>query len=145
MSTFRFAGGDEPESEFAKILQELRAEAAAYGFQLDFDVWPDGIPLSRQSSSPQNLPIDEALPKRAREILYELLSKHYLRLCNALNAERRARGQKPIGDTAILRKRQADFEKAYYGKFRHSEKAREVVDLVRAWHGSRIIEEHRPG
>jgi hypothetical protein len=28
---FRFAGGAEPESESAKILQELRAEALAYG------------------------------------------------------------------------------------------------------------------
>jgi hypothetical protein len=140
MSTFRFVGGDESESESAKILQELRAEAAAYGFWLELD----GIPLSKQRRSPQNRPIDKPLPERASGILYELLSKHYSRLCDAVNAERRALGQKPIGDAAMLRKRQADFEKAYYGKFRHSEKARGVVDCLRAWHGSRIIEEHRP-
>ena len=96
MSTFRFAGGDGPESESAKILQELRAEAAAYGFWLELDVWPDGIPLCRQRGSPQNLPIDKAFPpKRASEISTSF-SKHYWRLCDALNAERRARGQKPI-------------------------------------------------
>jgi hypothetical protein len=144
---FRFAGDDEPESKSAKILQELRAEALAYGFWLEFNVWPDGIPVSRQEGTGahrKNLPIDKAFPKPAREILYELLSKHYLRLCDAVNAERCARGQKLIGDTAMLRKRHDNFERAYYGKFRHSEKARAAVDLLRAWHGSRIMEEHRP-
>jgi hypothetical protein len=141
---FRFAGDAEPESESAKILQEVRAEALAYGFWLEFD-GPEGIPSSRQSSSPQNLvPMDEAFPKRASEILYELLSKHYLRLCNAVNAERCARGQEQIGDAAMLRKRQDNFERAYYGKFCDSEKERAVIDLLRAWHGSRIMEEHRP-
>ena len=125
---FRFAGDAEPESESARILQEVRAEALAYGFWLEFDVCSDGIPSSRQSISPQNLvPMDKAFPKRASEILYELLSKHYWQFCDALNTERRARAQKPIGDAAMLRKRQADFERAYDGKFRDSEKARAVL------------------
>jgi hypothetical protein len=142
---FRFTGGTEPESESAKILQEVRAEALAYGIWLEIDVWPGEIPSSKQSSSRQNaVPIDKELPKRAKEILDELLSKHYLRLRNAVNAERCARGQEPIGDAAMLRKRQGNFERAYYGKFHDSEKAREAVDLLRAWHGSRITEEHRP-
>lgn len=142
---FRFAGDAEPESESARILQQVRAEALAYGFWLEFDVCPGGIPSSRQSSSPQNLvPMDKAFPKRASEILYELLSKHYLRLRNAVNAERCARGQEQIGDAAMLRKRQDNFERAYYGKFCDSEKERAVIDLLRAWHGSRIMEEHRP-
>ena len=63
-------------------------------------------------------------------------------MAEAMNAERRARGQKRIEDVAKLAKRQTDFEKAYYGKLRHSEKGRRVVDLLRAWHGGQIIEQH---
>jgi hypothetical protein len=44
--------------------------------------------------------------------------------------------------TPVLAKRQADFEKAYYGKLRDSEQGRRVVDLLKAWRGSLIMEQH---
>jgi hypothetical protein len=59
-------------------------------------------------------------------------SKYDLKMCEALNVERRARGLKPVGDPAKLAKKKADFEKAYYGKLRHSEKGRRAVDVLRA-------------
>jgi hypothetical protein len=40
-----------------------------------------------------------------------------------------------------LPKRQADFEKAYYGELRHPEKGRRIVDLLRAWQGRQIVEQ----
>jgi len=58
-----------------------------------------------------------------------------------VNAERRRRGQKPTGDAVKLAKFKADFDQAYYGKLRHSEKARRIVDLLRAWHGRQITEQ----
>jgi hypothetical protein len=125
---FRF--GDD--SDLNEHLRELRAEAFACGFWLELEVQPKG------KFSPDKLP---SLPKRAQEILHELLSKHYLRMCEAMDDARRARGEKLIGDPKKLAKRQADFEKAYYGKLRHSEKRRRIVDLLRAWHGGLIAEE----
>src|SRR5439155_9356352 len=113
-------------------LRELRAEAFAYGFNLDLRIHPDGIQPSEQDDVPP-------VPKRAQEILHELLTKHYLNLCEAVNSERRRRGQKPTGDAVKLAKFKADFDKAYYGKLRHSEKARKIVDLLRAWHGREIV------
>ena len=64
-----------------------------------------------------------------------------MNLCEAVNAERRRRGQKPTGDAVKLAKFKADFDQAYYGKLRHSEKARRIVDLLRAWHGRQIMEQ----
>jgi hypothetical protein len=64
-----------------------------------------------------------------------------LKLVEAVNRERRARGQKTIEDAAVLTKRQADFEKAYYGELRDSEQGRRVVDLLKAWRGSLIMEQ----
>ena len=125
---FRFADDSDPNEH----LRELRAEAFAYGFNLDLRIHSNGIRPSEQNDVPP-------VPKRAQEILRELETKHYQRLVEALNAERRARGEKPLGDRVTLAKRQADFEKAYYGKLRHSEKARRIVDLLRAWHGREIV------
>jgi hypothetical protein len=69
---FRFVDGGEPNSESDKILQEFRAEAMTYGFRLEMDVRPDGVPLSKQKSSLPNFPTDNAyLPKRALEIIKE--------------------------------------------------------------------------
>jgi hypothetical protein len=124
---FRFVGPD-----VAANLRELRAEAFAYGFVLALE----GALQIEPAFFPKKPP---PVPKRAQEILRELFSKHYLRLCEAVNDERRVQGQKPLGDANKLARRQADFEKAYYGKLRHSEKGRRVVDLLRAWHGGHII------
>jgi hypothetical protein len=126
---FRFAD----DSDLNEHLRELRAEAFAYGFNLDLRIHPDGIPPSEKEDVPP-------VPKRAQEILHELLSKHYQRMCEAVNAARRARGEKPLGDPVKLAKRQADFEQAYYGNLRHSGKKRRIVDLLRAWHGRQTTE-----
>ena len=112
---FRFA--DDPDlNEHAR---ELRAEAFAYGFNLDVRVFPGPILPSKKAELGEGI---TPLPKRAQEIIYELTSKHYLKMCEGVNAARRSRGEKPLGDPVKLAKRQADFEKAYYGKLRHSEK-----------------------
>jgi hypothetical protein len=128
--------GFADDSDLNEHLRELRAEAFAYGFNLDLRIHPDGI---RPSEQQDDVP---PVPKRAQEILHELLTKHYLNLCEAVNSERRRRrGLKPTGDAVKLAKFKADFEKAYYGKLRQSEKARRVVDLLRAWHGRQIVEQ----
>jgi hypothetical protein len=130
---FRFAD----DSDVTQHARELRAEAFAYGINLDLRIFPGAIPPSKKAK----LALGIALPpKRAQEIIYELTSKHYLNMTEALNAARCARDEKPLGDPVILAKRQADFEKAYYGRLRHSEKARRIVDLLRAWHGRQITE-----
>jgi len=85
---------------------------------------------------------DTSLPAQAQDILHELITKHYLKLVEAVNRGRRTRGQKTIEDVAVLAKRQVDFEKAYYGKLRDSEQGRRVVDLLKAWRGSLIMEQH---
>jgi len=108
---FRFAD----DSDLNEHLRELRAEACAYGITLEFAINPDGAPPLLPNKS-------LTLPERAQEIIYELTSKHHLNMTEALNAARRARSEKPLGDPVKLAKRQADFEKAYYGKLRHSEK-----------------------
>jgi hypothetical protein len=126
------------DSDLNEHARELRAEAFAYGFNLDVRVFPGPIPPSKEAQLGEGI---TPLPKRAREILHELNTKHYLNEYEAVNAERRRRGQKPFGDAKKLAKFQADFEKAYYGKFRHSEKARRIIDLVRAWHGRQITEQ----
>ena len=131
---FRFADDPDP-NEHAR---ELRAEAFAYGFNLDVRVFPGPIPPSKKAELGEGI---MPLPKRAQEIIYELTSKHYLKMCEGVNAARRSRGEKPLGDPVKLAKRQADFEKAYYGKLRHSEKGRKVVDLLRAWHGRQVTEQ----
>jgi hypothetical protein len=131
---FRFAD----DSDLNEHVRELRAEAFAYGFNLDLRVFPGAIPPSKKAELAAGI---TPLPKRAREILHELNTKHYLNLCEAVNAERRRRGQKPTGDAVKLAKFKADFDQAYYGKLRHSEKARRIVDLLRAWHGRQIIEQ----
>ena len=117
------------------ILSELRAEALAYGFALELNVHPDGIPVSKQAMA------DTPLPKRAEEILCEILTKHYLKLCEAVNAVRAAAGEKPIGNSEQLDRLKRIFDKAYYGKLWHSEKGRRIVDLLRAWHGGQIMEQ----
>jgi hypothetical protein len=117
------------------ILRELRAEARAYGFTLELNVHSDRIPVSKQATA------DTPLPKRAEEILCEILTKHYLKLCEAVNAVRAARGEKPIGNSEQLDRFKRIFDKAYYGKLRHSEKGRRIVDLLRAWHGGQIMEQ----
>jgi len=129
---FRFAD----DSDLNEHLRELRAEAFAYGFNLDLRIFPGAIPPSKKAELGAGI---TPLPKRAREILQELTTKHYLNLCDAVNAERRGRGQKPTGDAVKLAKFKADFDKAYYGKLRHSEKARKIVDLLRAWHSREIV------
>ena len=53
---------------------ELRAEALAYGFALELEVNPDGIPLPKQVPAPDGA----SLPKQAQEILYEILTKHFV-------------------------------------------------------------------
>ena len=131
---FRFAD----DSDLNEHARELRAEAFAYGFNLDVRVFPGPIPPPTEAELGEGI---TPLPKRAREILHELNTKHYLNECEVVNAERHRRGQKPFGDAKKLAKFQADFEKAYYGKFRHSQKARRIVDLVRAWHGRQITEQ----
>jgi hypothetical protein len=104
---------DSPQS--GGILDEVRAEALVYGILPEFEIQPDGT-RSQQTA------VGTSAPQQAQEILDEILTKHYLKLCEALNSERRARGQKPLGDPAKLAKQKADFEKAYYGKLRDSEK-----------------------
>src|SRR5438874_10845878 len=116
---FRFAD----DSDLNEHLRELRAEAFAYGFNLDLRIHPDGIPPSEQDDVPP-------VPKRAQEIIHELTSKHYRKMCEGVNAARRSRGEKPLGDPVKLAKRQADFEKAYYVELQHTENGRRIVDLV---------------
>lgn len=128
---FRFAD----DSSLNEHVRELRAEAFAYGFNLDIRVFPGVIPPSKKAELSADI---TPLEKRAQEILRELRAKHYLNAYDAVNAERRRRGLKPKGDPAKLAKFKADFEKAYYGKFRDSEKACRIVDLLRAWHGREI-------
>jgi hypothetical protein len=127
---FRFKS-DSPQSG---ILDEVRAEAMVYGIFVKFEIQPDGA-RSQQTA------VGTSLPQQAEEILNEILTKHYLELCEALNSERRARGLKPLGDPAKLAKQKADFEKAYYGRLRHSEKGRMAVDLLRAWRGAQIAQQ----
>jgi hypothetical protein len=131
---FRFAD-DQDLNEHSR---ECRAEAFAYGLNLDLRIFPGPIPPSKKAELAVGIPLP---PKRAQEILWEIINKHYLSLCEAVNAERCAHAEKPLGDPVTLAKRQADFEKAYYGKLRHSEKARRIVDLLRAWYGRQIIEQ----
>jgi hypothetical protein len=126
------------DSDLNEHLRELRAEAFAYGFILDLRVFPGPIPPSKKAELAAGI---TPLSKRAEEITNEITSKHYLNMTQALNAARRARDEKPLGDPVMLAKRQADFEKAYYGKLRHSEKGRRIVDLLRAWHGRQITEQ----
>ena len=135
-------GSDRPP-ELAGILDEVRAEALVYGFRVAFDVNPEliGSPESGDISSEEASAVGTSLPQQAEEILNEILTKHYLKLCDALNSERRARGLKPLGDPAKLAKQKADFEKAYYGRLRHSEKGRMAVDLLRAWRGAQIAQQ----
>ena len=123
---------DGPQSD--GILDEVRAEALVYGILVEFEIHPDGT----RSQQPA---VGTSLPQQAEEILYEILTKHYLKLCEALNAERRALGLKPLGDPAKLAKQKSDFEKAYYGKLRHSERGRIAVDLLRAWRGAQIAQQ----
>jgi hypothetical protein len=124
---------DSPQSD--GILDEVRAEALVYGILLEFEIQPDGT-RSQQAA------VGTSLPQQAEEILYEILTKHYLKFCEALNSERRARGLKSLGDPAKLAKQKGDFEKAYYGRLRHSEKGRMAVDLLRAWRGAQIAQQH---
>jgi hypothetical protein len=131
---FRFAD----DSDVNEHLRELRAEAFAYGINLDLRVFPGPIPPSKEAELGDGI---KPLPKRAGEIILELLTKHNLNITQALNAARRPHGEKPLGDPVKLAKRHADFEKAYYGKLRHSEKGRKVVDLLRAWRGRQITGE----
>ena len=102
---FRFADDSDPNEH----LRELRAEAFAYGFNLDLRVFPGAIQPSKKAELCAGI---TPAPKRAQEILHELLTKHYLNLCDAVNAERRRRGQKPTGDAVKLAKFKADFDKA---------------------------------
>jgi len=123
---------DSPQSD--GILDEVRAEALVYGILVEFEIQPDGT-RSQQAA------VGTSLPQQAEEILYEILTKHYLKFCEALNSERRARGLKSLGDPAKLAKQKGDFEKAYYGRLRHSEKGRMAVDLLRAWRGAQIAQQ----
>jgi hypothetical protein len=129
--------------ELGGILDEVRAEALVYGIRVAFDVNPEliGSPESGDISSEEANAVGTSVPQQAQEILNEILTKHYLKLCDALNSERRARGLKPLGDPAKLAKQKADFEKAYYGRLRHSEKGRMAVDLLRAWRGAQIAQQ----
>jgi hypothetical protein len=135
-------GSDRPP-ELAGILDEVRAEALVYGIRVAFDVNPEliGSPESGDISSEEANAVGTSVPQQAQEILNEILTKHYLKLCDALNSEHRARGLKPLGDPAKLAKQKADFEKAYYGRLRHSEKGRMAVDLLRAWRGAQIAQQ----
>jgi len=133
---------DRPQ-ELAEILDEVRAEALVYGFRVAFEVNPDllGSLESGETSSKEVRADGTSLPQQAEEILNEILTKHYLKLCEALNSERGARGLKPLGDPAKLAKQKADFEKAYYGRLRHSGKGRRVVDFLRAWRGAQMAQQ----
>jgi hypothetical protein len=130
-SVFRLKS-DSPQS--GGILDEVRAEALVYGILVEFEIQP-------YAAWSQQTAVGTSLPQQAEEILNEILTKHYLKLCDALNSERRARGLKPLGDPAKLAKQKADFEKAYYGRLRHSEKGRMAVDLLRAWRGAQIAQQ----
>jgi hypothetical protein len=129
-------------TEPASPLNELRTEALAYGIALELEMQLDGTSISIPAPGGLKPAGDTSLPAQAQEILQELLTKHYLKLVEAVNRERRTRGQKTIEDAAVLAKRQTDFEKAYYGKLRDSEQGRRVVDLLKAWRGSLIMEQH---
>src|SRR5206468_7685478 len=107
---FRFADDSDPNEH----LRELRAEAFAYGFNLDLRVFPGAIQPSKKAELCAGI---TPAPKRAQEILHELLTKHYLNLCDAVNAERRRRGQKPTGDAMKLAKFKADLTKLTTGSF----------------------------
>jgi hypothetical protein len=76
------------DSDLNERLRELRAEAFAYGINLDLRIHPDGMPPSEQDDVPP-------VPKRAQEIIDELTSKHYLKMCKGFNAARRLRGENP--------------------------------------------------
>jgi hypothetical protein len=83
-----FPFADDPDLN--EHVRELRAEAWAYGFGLDIRIFPGSIPPPTKAELSADIP---PLPKRAREILHELLTKHYLNEGEAVNAERRRRGQ----------------------------------------------------
>jgi hypothetical protein len=138
MSVFRLKSDG---AEAVTPLDELRAEALVYGWALELEMQLDGTSVSIPAPGGLKPADDTSPPAQAQQILQELLTKHYLKLVEAVNCERRARGQKPIGDAAFLAKWKVDFEKAYYGKLRDSEQGRRVVDLLKAWRGSLIMEQ----
>jgi hypothetical protein len=138
MSVFRLKSDG---SEAATPLDELRAEALVYGIVLELEMQLDGKSVSIPAPGDLKPLPTNTWPAQAQEILYELLTKHWLKMIEALNCERRALGQKPVGDPAFLAKWKANFEKAYYGRFRRSEQGRRVVDLLKAWRGSLIAEQ----
>ena len=129
--------------ELAGILDEVRAEALVYGIRVAFEVNPEliGSPEADGISSKEVSADGTLLPQQAQEILNEILTKHYLKFVEALNSVRGAHGQKPVGDPMKLAKQKADFEKAYYGRLRNSEKGRMAVDLLRAWRGAQIAQQ----
>ena len=73
---FRFAD----DSTLDEHVRELRAEAFAYGFNLDIRVFAGPIPPSEKAELVAGI---TPPPERAQEILHGLLSKHYLALCKA--------------------------------------------------------------
>jgi len=62
-----FRRADDPDLN--EHVRELRAEAFAYGFNLDLRVFPGPIPPSKKAELAAGI---TPLPKRAREILHEL-------------------------------------------------------------------------
>ena len=61
--------GFADDSDLNERVRELRAEAFAYGFNLDLQVFPGAVPPSKKSELAAGI---TPLPKRAREILHEL-------------------------------------------------------------------------
>jgi hypothetical protein len=61
----------------------VRAEALLYGILVEFEIQPD-------AAWSQPTAVGTSVPQQAEEFLNEILTKHYLKLCDALNSERRA-------------------------------------------------------
>jgi hypothetical protein len=146
MSIFRLKNdpweSDRP-AQLAGILDEVRAEALVYGIRVAFDLSPEliGSPESGDISSKEVSAVGTSMPRQANEILDEILTKLYFKLVEDVNSKRCALGLKRLGDPAKLEKQKVNFEQAYYGRLRHSEKERMVVDLLRAWRGAQIAEQ----
>jgi hypothetical protein len=85
----------------------------------------------------------KSVTKREEEILFESLAKYYPDIAENMDADRLARGEASIEDPKKVEKWRTDYEKAYYGKLRRSEKRRHAVDFLRRWRVARILERER--
>jgi hypothetical protein len=76
----------------------------------------------------------------AQQLILEATARIRPLLCEKIDADRGARGEKPIYDGAKISKWKEDCEKAYFGKLRCSEEGRKAFDFLRAWRAARIAE-----